>query len=72
MNQIIIEWYGNSALLSEETDSDFYDYLKPIFPIQNKSKEEVDKLIYESISNMANNHYGKFEEHTNINHRILL
>lgn len=70
MNQIIIEWHDQFALLSEETDAEFYICLRKLFPLEHKSKEEVEALIYKTLSNLPNNHYGKFEEQTQIIHKI--
>lgn len=68
MYKVIIEWQGPVATLLEE--SSFYSELRNKFPIENKSKEYVDDLIYNILDNLSYNHYGLFTQQTEIEHRI--
>lgn len=68
MYKVIIEWQGSVATLLEE--SSFYSELRNKFPIENKSREYVENLIYEVINNLTYNHYGLFSQQTEIEHRI--
>ena len=68
MYKVIIEWQGPVAILLEE--SDFYSDLHKKFPIENKSKEEVEDLVYGILDNLSYNHYGLFTQQTEIEHRI--
>lgn len=71
MYQVIIEWHDQFALISEE--SDFYSDLrnKFPFPLEHKSWEEVDNLIYDILDNLFYNHYGLFSQQTEIKHIII-
>lgn len=71
MDQVIIEWHDQFAILSDETDADMYQSLKRLFPIEHKSREDVEEKIIETLSNLPNNHYGKFEERVHIEHKIV-
>ena len=68
MYKVIIEWQGPVATLLEE--SNFYSELRNKFPIENKSKEYVDDLIYNILDNLAYNHYRLFTQQTEIEHII--
>ena len=68
MYKIIIEWQGPIALLAKE--SDFYSDLYNKFPLENKSREYVEDLIYEILDNLPYNHYGLFTQQTEVEHRI--
>lgn len=68
MYKVIIEWQGSVATLLEE--SSFYSELRNKFPIENKSKEYVDDLIYNILDNLAYNHYRLFTQQTEIEHII--
>jgi len=68
MYKIIIEWQGSVATILEE--SDFYPDLHNKFPIENKSMEYVEGLIYGILDNLSYNHYGLFSQQTEIEHRI--
>lgn len=70
MYTVTINWYENYCQIDE--GSDFYDNLKNHFPIQNKSEEEVEELIYSIIDGLAYNHYGRFSQQTEIKHIIIL
>lgn len=69
MYKVIINWYDNYCQIDK--DSDFYDRLKSLFPIQGKSEEEVDELVYDRIDNISYNHYGLFSQQTEVEHRIM-
>lgn len=68
MYKVIIEWQGPVATILEE--SSFYSELHNKFPIENKSKEYIDDLIYRILDNLTYNHYGLFTQQTEIEHRI--
>ena len=68
MYKVIIKWQGSVATLLEE--SSFYSELHNKFPIENKSREYVENLIYEVINNLTYNHYGLFSQQTEIEHKI--
>ncbi len=68
MYKIIIEWQGSVATILEE--SNFYSELHNNFPIENKSKEYIEGLIYGILDNSIYNHYGLFTQQTEIEHRI--
>lgn len=69
MYKVIIEWHDQYALLSLE--SDFYSDLKNKFPVEHKSQEDVDNLIYDILDNLSYNHYGLFSQQTEIIHKII-
>lgn len=68
MYKVIIKWQGSVAILLEE--SSFYSELSNKFPIENKSREYVEDLIYGVLNNLTYNHYGLFSQQTEIEHRI--
>jgi hypothetical protein len=68
MYKVIIEWQGSVAIILEE--SSFYSELRNIFPIENKSREYIESLIYGILDNLSCNHYGLFSQQTEIEHRI--
>ena len=68
MYKVIVNWYENYCQIDEE--SDFFDELTNLFPIQGKSEEEVDDMIYDRLNNLAWNHFGLFSQQTEIEHKI--
>ena len=69
MYKVIINWYDNYCQIDE--DSDFLGQLISLFPIQDKSEEEVDELVYDRIDNIPYNHYGLFSQQTEVEHKIM-
>ena len=69
MYKVIINWYGNICKIDPE--SDFNSDLCKKFPLENKSQEEVDNIIYDILDNLSYNHYGLFSQQTEINHIII-
>ena len=69
MYKVIVEWHDQFAIIA--IGSDFYHELSDKFPIEHKSQEEVENLIYKTLSNLPTNHYGKFEEQTEVIHKII-
>ena len=70
MYKVTINWYENYCQIDE--DSDFFGQLINLFPIQGKSEEEVEDLIYDRLDNIAYNHYGIFSQQTQIIHKYLI
>jgi hypothetical protein len=71
MYKVTVNWYENYCQIDES--SDFYDELfNKIGPIYNTSKEDVETQIYNLISNLPSNHYGKFEDQTEVIHKYLI
>ena len=71
MYKVIINWYDNYCQIDE--DSDFYeDIFRLTGPIYQASKEDVEAKIYNLLSNLKGNHYGKLEEQTQILHKFLI
>lgn len=68
MYKVIIEWQGSVATILEELS--FYSELRNKFPIENKSREYIEDLIYGILDNLSYNHYGFFSQQTEIEHRI--
>lgn len=71
MDQIIFNWYSSMIQLSEETDSELYELLVKYFPVSNRSKDEIEQLVYKVLDNHPYNHYGKLQDHLTIAHRII-
>lgn len=69
MYQVIVEWHDQYATLSLE--SDFYSELHNKFPVEHKSKEEVENIIYDVLDNVPTNHYGLFSQQTEVIHKII-
>lgn len=69
MYKVIISWYGKVAIL--EGESDFYLSLKRFFPLEDKTKEEVEEKVYNILDNLSWNHYGLFSQQTEIIHKII-
>ena len=69
MYKVIINWYGNMCRLDNK--SDFNSDLYKKFPMENKSQEEVEDIIYDILDNLSYNHYGLFSQQTEINHIII-
>lgn len=70
MYKVIINWYDNYCQIDE--DSDFLGQLISLFPIQGKSEEEIDELVYDRIDDIPYNHYGLFSQQTQILHKFLI
>ena len=70
MYKVTVNWYENYCQIDE--DSDFLDQLITLFPIQGKSEEEVEDLIYDRLDNISYNHYGSFTQQTEIIHKYLI
>lgn len=70
MYKVTVNWYENYCQIDES--SDFYDELQQIGPIYKTSKENVETQIYNLISNLPSNHYGKFEDQTEVIHKYLI
>lgn len=69
MYKVIIEWHDQYATLSLE--SDFYHELHSKFPVEHKSQEYVNNLIYDILDNLPDNHYGNFIRQTKVEHKII-
>lgn len=69
MYKVIIEWHDNFCRLNEE--SDFYQELRPYFPMANKSKDDIEEKVYNVLKNLFTDHYGNFCEQTEIIHKII-
>ena len=69
MYKVTVNWYGNMCRLDPK--SDFNPDLYHKFPLENKSEEEVDNIIYDVLDNLSYNHYGLFSQQTEINHIII-
>lgn len=69
MYKVIINWYGNLCRLDPK--SDFNADLYKRFPLENKSKEEVEEVIYDILDNLSYNHYGLLSQQTEVNHIII-
>ena len=70
MYKVIISWYENYCQI--DPNSDFYEDLCNKFPIENKSEEEVEELIYGILDNLPFNHYGLFSQQTEVIHNYLI
>ena len=69
MYKITVDWYENYCQINPK--SDFFEDLY-VTMWKGCSKEEVEKSIYEQLSNLHTNHYGKFEEQTEVIHNYLI
>lgn len=70
MYKVTVNWYENYCQIDE--DSDFLGQLITLFPIQGKSEEEVEDLIYNRLDNISYNHYGIFSQQTEVIHKYLI
>jgi len=70
MYKVTVNWYENYCQIDE--DSDFLGQLITLFPIQGKSEEEVEDLIYDRLDNLSYNHYGLFSQQTEVIHNYLI
>lgn len=69
MYKITINWYGNVCKIDPK--SDFNSDLYKLFPLENKSQEEINDMIYGVLDNLSWNHYGLFSQQTEISHIII-
>jgi len=69
MYKVIVEWHDQYATLGLE--SDFYSELRNKFPVEHKSKDDVENVIYGVLDNLSTNHYGLFSQQTSVIHKII-
>lgn len=69
MYKVIINWYGNICNIDQ--GSDFKVELHHKFPIENKSQEDVENIVYDVLDNVSYNHYGLFSQQTEVEHKII-
>ena len=69
MYKVIVRWYTDEIgekFCNISPESDFYQELRcRAWP---KTEEDVEKEIYKILDNMPENHYGKFQDQTTIQH----
>lgn len=70
MYKITIDWYENYCQIQE--GSDFYSDLHNKFPIEKKTEEDVEEIIYDILDNLSYNHYGLFSQQTEVIHNYLI
>lgn len=69
MYKITVDWYENYCQVNPKSDF-FNDLYCTMW--KGCSKEDVEESIYTQLSNLYTNHYGKFEEQTQIIHNYLI
>ena len=69
MYKVIVEWHDQYATIG--LSSDFYSELHNKFPVEHKSQEEVESIIYDILDNLSYNHYGLFSQQTEVIHKII-
>ena len=69
MYKITVDWYENYCQVNLK--SDFFDDLYCTM-WEGYSKDDVEGSIYIQLSNLHTNHYGKFEDQTEVIHKYLI